>query len=144
MAKTPKPGKIHKALNVFTGTWHTEGTVLADGSKLVGTDIYEWLPGGFFQQHRVEATIGGNDVRALEIIGVDGKGIRTQSFDSTGAFQDYRARLSGRKWEIDGRLERFRGAFSADRQTLTGRWETRSTTRGRWSPWMDIRLTKQG
>ena len=143
MAKAPKPGKIHKALNVFTGTWHTEGTVLADGSRLVGTDIYEWLPGGFFQLHRVEAEIGGGKVHALEVVGVEGKGIRTQSFDNTGNFKEYRARLSGRKWEIDGSLERFRGSFTSDRKTLTGRWETRTSARGRWTPWMDIRLTKE-
>ena len=116
--------------------------MLADGSKLAGTDIYEWLPGGFFQLHRVEAEIGGNKVHALEVIGVDGKGIRTQSFDSTGSSQEYRARLSGGRWKIDGCLERFRGKFSADRKTLTGRWETRKSPRGRWKAWMDIRLTK--
>ena len=138
----PKPGAKHKQLGVFIGVWHTEGTVLADGAKLVGTDTYEWMPGGFFQLHRVEAEIGGSEVNAFEVVGVDGKDIWTQSFDNTGNVQDYRARLTGRKWEIDGRLERFRGTFSADRRSLTGRWENRSTPRARWAAWMDIKLTK--
>ena len=140
--KPPKPGAKHKQLNVFAGLWQTEGTVLADGTRLAGTDEYEWMPGGFFQLHRVEAELAGNPVHTFEIVGVDDKGMWTRSFDSSGAIADYRARLTGRKWEIDGRLERFRGTFSADRKTLTGRWENRASPRGRWTPWMDIRLTK--
>jgi len=36
---------------------------------ITGTDIYEWLPGGFFLLHRVDVVIGEQAVRAIELIG---------------------------------------------------------------------------
>jgi hypothetical protein len=36
---------------------------------ITGTDIYEWLPGGFFLVHHVDVMIGEQPVQALELIG---------------------------------------------------------------------------
>jgi len=36
---------------------------------ITGTDIYEWLPGGFFLLHHVDVVIGEQAVRAIELIG---------------------------------------------------------------------------
>lgn len=48
----PNPEPVLNRLSVFVGKWNTEGLIKASPSgpaaKLKATDIYEWLPGGFF------------------------------------------------------------------------------------------------
>jgi hypothetical protein len=130
-------------LEILEGTWDTRGTVLGDGTSFVAKDDYEWMEGGHFLLHRVEASIGDAEIRTLEVIGTspDGDGYVSRSYDSTGATATYRSRLDGGKWEIDGDSERFRGKFSADGRALAGRWSQRHGDD--WVPWMDIVLSKR-
>lgn len=141
------PGPQHRALEIFVGTWNTEGVVDAGpaglGSRLAAVDTYEWLPGKFFLLHRVDGRMGEERVQVLEIIGYDAarRTYVTQSFDSHGNVGAYRASLRDGAWTILGDSERFTGAFNEDRTILTGRWE-RSTDGANWSRWMTIKLTK--
>lgn len=144
-----QPGPAHAALDVFVGRWSTHARLVDDegrpAGEFVGTDAYEWLPGGFFLLHRVAGRMEGAEVHVLEIVGWDAaRGVyTTRSYDNGGNAATYEARLEGRAWSIDGASERFAGAFGEDGRTLEGRWERRAAD-GRWVRWMEIRLERDG
>jgi hypothetical protein len=47
--RVPRAEPITERLGAVVGRWHTTGHVIADPPiPVVGTDIYEWLPGGHF------------------------------------------------------------------------------------------------
>ena len=57
-------------LSAIAGRWKTSGYVIGDPRLPVeGTDIYEVLAGGHFLVHHVDVTVGGQEVRAIEVIG---------------------------------------------------------------------------
>ena len=144
---TPRPGPDHERLDVLVGRWRTEGLIIEGPSgatsRLTAVDTYEWLPGRFFLVHHAAGHMGDEEVRSIEIIGVDASsgGYRTHSFDNHGNAATYTASLLGRVWRIEGATERFAGEFADDGGTLTGRWE-RSTDGVHWQPWMEITLTR--
>ena len=140
-----KPSAKHRALSVFAGKWITQGSIRAtDESASVdmrAIDRYEWLPGGFFMLHKVDALIGDTASKSIEVIGYDAEQACyiSRSYDDQGTSDGFTAQLKGRAWSIDGEKVRFRGAFNTSGSVLAGTWEQRSN-RGRWSPWMDIEL----
>ena len=142
-----KPTAKHRALGVLAGKWITQGTIRATEyaapSEMRAIDRYEWLPGGFFLLHKVDALIGSTVSQSIEVIGYDAKQACyvTRSYDDHGTSDGFTARLKGRAWSIDGEKVRFKGAFDASGLVLAGTWEQRSG-KGRWSPWMDIELRK--
>ena len=142
-----KPTAKHRALNVLAGKWITQGTIRATddaaSSEMRAIDLYEWLHGGFFMLHKVDALIGGTISQSIEVIGYDEAQACyvTRSYDDQGTSDGFTAWLEGRAWSIDGEKVRFRGAFNAGGSVLAGTWEQRSG-QGRWSPWMDIELRK--
>lgn len=143
----PTPGPEHRRLEIFVGEWRTEGKVLATESSpavpFTALDTYEWLPGGFFLLHHVDARMGDMEVKTLEVIGYDAEGqtYTTRSYDNHGSSSAYQGILSDRAWTIFGDSERFHGEFSEDGNTLVGRWE-QCRDGSAWTPWMDIRLTR--
>lgn len=143
----PTPGPEHRRLEIFVGEWRTEGEVLASDSspavRFTALDTYEWLAGGFFLLHHVDAQMGDTQVKALEVIGYDAASqtYTTHSYDNLGGSIAYQGILSGRAWTVFGDSERFHGEFSADGNTLTGRWEQRRDG-SNWRPWMDVKLTR--
>ena len=142
-----KPTGKHRALSVLAGKWITQGTIRATeyavSSEMRAIDRYEWLPGGFFMLHKVDALIGGTVSQSIEVIGYDAKQACyvTRSYDDHGTSDGFTARLKGRAWSIDGENVCFKGAFDARGLVLAGTWEQRSG-KGRWSPWMNIELRK--
>ena len=142
-----KPSAKHRASGVFAGNWITHGTIRATddtaSSEVRAIDRYEWLPGGFFMLHRVDALIGGTVSQSIEVIGHDEAQACyvTRSYDDQGTSDGFTARLEGRAWSIDGEKVRFRGAFNAGGPVLAGTWEQRSEKK-QWSPWMNIELRK--
>lgn len=147
IAKVQKPSAKLDALNIFVGKWITRGTVHAAGGKpsseMRAVDAYEWLPGQFFMLHRVDANMDGMVAHSIEVMGYDVKRgcYVTRSYDDQGLSAEFRARLDGHSWEIDGDTMRFRGAFSDGGATLSGTWE-QTGDGGKWSPWIDIELRK--
>lgn len=117
----------------------TEGD---DGAVSCARDVYSWSANGKFLQHDLEAEIGDNRFRSLEIIALSppGNGNVTRSFDPDGTFSDFTAELEGRSWRIVGELQLFAGQFAEDGNTLSGRWE--QIVEGRWSPLMNVSLRK--
>lgn len=138
-------------LDILVGRWKTEGwTTEASGTpatRIDAVDTYEWLPGRHALLHRVDAQVGDQKVEGAEIIGYDpARGTYvTQYFGSDGP-SAYEASLGERDgalvWSMRSESDRFSGAFSADRNTLEGHWESLAGDSG-WRPWMDITLTRE-
>lgn len=150
LEQPPRPGPEHQRLEIFVGTWKTEGRILESDSsgppsRLTAVDIYDWGPGGFFLIHHVDGRMGEEEVKTIEIIGFDAASqeYRMHSFDNQGNTATYKAILRGRAWKIWGEAERFTGEFSEDGSSLSGRWE-RSAGGAGWQPWMEITLTRVG
>ncbi|MBS4192921.1 DUF1579 family protein [Bacillus sp. FJAT-49705] len=143
-----RPGPEHKLLDIFVGKWKTEGQIKATSSspaaRLTAVDTYEWLPGGFFLIHYVDARMGDMEVKTTEIIGYDASSQTyfTSSFDNQGNTGTYQANLREGAWTINGKTERFTGEFSDGGNILKGKWEM-SSDGSNWEPWMDIKLTKE-
>jgi hypothetical protein len=138
-------------LSVLTGIWRTEGwTAGAPGEpeeRIEAVDAYEWLPGGAGLLHVVDARVGDEKVEGAEIIGYDPeREAFTSLYFGTDGPTAYEARLSEQQgalvWTMRSPDTRFEGAFSADRNTITGQWEARDTD-GSWKPSMDITLTRR-
>src|SRR5258708_34268177 len=68
----PKPGQAHKLLDVFIGKWLNEGETVANANapsvRIVTSDVYEWVPGGFFVLHTAYGRIGRFYSGGMEII----------------------------------------------------------------------------
>lgn len=145
--QSPGPDPALKRLDVFVGKWNTEGQIRAappnPAVKISGTDIYEWLPGGFFLVHRVDVRMGDEEVKAVEIIGYDASSqtYPMHSFDNKGNYDLLQANVHDRTWTIIGKSMRFTGVFSDDGNTITGHWE-QLIDGSNWLPWMEVKLTR--
>lgn len=142
------PGAEHRRLDPFVGTWRTEGVIRAGehgpAAAFSAVDRYEWMPGGFFLLHHVQARMGEGELTALEVIGYDAATgtYPMRSFDSLGNTGTHQATLRDGTWSFLGATERFTGAFSDDGGTITGLWE-QSADGSSWVPWMDVTLTRE-
>ena len=71
----PTPGPEHRRLDAFIGRWMTDGQTVAGPDapsvKILASDVYEWMPGGFFVLHTAYGRIGDIGVGGVEIIGFD-------------------------------------------------------------------------
>lgn len=112
-------------------------------ARIEGVDTYEWLPGGFFLMHKIDARVGDEEIKGIEIIGYDASSqtYPTRSFDNKGNTGAYQASVRDGVWTFRGEAERFTGSFSDGGDTLTGAWE-RSSDGSKWLPWMHVILTK--
>jgi len=142
-----KPDPALKHLKPFVGKWNTVGEIQASpygpAGKIIGTDTYEWLPGGFFLVHRVDVHMGDQTNESIEIIGYDAstKTYPMHSFDSQGNHLVMQAGVVGDQWTFTGGSMRFTGTFSEDGKSISGKWEYLEDN-SKWHHWMDVRLTK--
>ena len=148
-----------KRLATIAGRWRTSGHVIGEPKvSVIGTDTYDVLPGGHFLVHYVDVAVGGQPVRAIEVIGEPhGRGgYLARSFDSDG-----NAELMHLTIDDDG-VFHFTGGgdiaptaqpketptahvrstltVARDRKSMTALWE-RSDDGTSWHPWMDIQFT---
>ncbi len=143
----PKPGPEHELLNVIIGKWinegHTVATPDAPSVKILTSDVYEWMPGGFFILHTAYGRVGDFDGGGTEIIGYDAesKRYRTHFFDSQGNLITEELTIQGDTWTWQGEKTRCTGVFSDHGKTLTAHHE-RSADGVNWVPAMDVTLTK--
>jgi len=121
--QTPKPYPGLKSLDRLVGTW-----------KVSGPDIkrqvrFEWMEGGFFLMQHVDLEQGGQKIKGIEYIGYDqeSKSLKSHYFENSGNLFEY-------TWEVDdntltiwfgekGSPGVFKGTFSDDGNSNTGRWE---------------------
>jgi hypothetical protein len=158
----PAPSPETQRLGALVGRWRSEGHVVAEVPvPITGTDIYEWLPGGFFLLHRVDVMIGQERVQALELIGEYDPAtdsFTARSHDNLGSVTVMRARVDEQGvWRFTGGGDvaavarpassgaggavRSTLTVKADRSGMTARWE-RSDDGARWQPWMDMVFTR--
>jgi hypothetical protein len=147
-------------LTAIAGHWRTSGHVIGNAQvPVVGTDIYEVFPGGYFLVHHVDFTVGGQSVRAIEILGEpDGEGgYLARSYDSDGNAEVMRLGIdddgvfhfagggeiapAAQPHEAPTARVRSTLTVASDRASIIARWE-RSEDGTTWRPWMDIAFTR--
>ncbi|TMK43914.1 MAG: DUF1579 domain-containing protein [Actinobacteria bacterium] len=128
-AQLPTPDPALKRLDRFVGTWNAKGRTLdAEEDNVSGRLTFEWLPGGFFLQQRVELNFAGYEIHGLELIGYDPE---SDVFPSTvyssvvGIPLAYEYDVQGDdvtiRTEFAGGAT-FRGRFGADGDSFSGGW----------------------
>lgn len=124
----PGPDPALKALDRWLGTWDMHGRTLdSDVDNVHGRATFEWLPGGYFFQQRIELDFAGMQIESLEVIGYDPA---TGTFPST-VYSNMAGLPLPYRWEIDGDEltittemlgAAFRGRWSEDGATFSGGW----------------------
>jgi hypothetical protein len=158
----PAPSPELRRLGALVGRWRSEGHIVGEAPvPITGTDIYEWLPGGFFLLHHVDVMIGDQRVRALELIGEYDPATDSytaRAYDNLGSVTVMRARVDGQGvWRFTGGGDVASVARPAsadaggavrstltvrpDRASMTAGWE-RSDDGASWQPWMDMTFTR--
>jgi Protein of unknown function (DUF1579) len=156
------PSPETQRLGALVGRWASQGHVIADPPvSITGTDIYEWLAGGFFLVHHVDVVIGQQKVEALEVIGEYDPATHSyacRAYDNEGSVTIMRARVDDEGvWTFTGGGDVAAAArpdpgdepgavrstltVSADRNTMTAKWE-RIDDGSTWHPWMDMTFTR--
>jgi hypothetical protein len=158
----PTPSPETQRLGALVGRWRSEGHIVADPPVPIhGTDIYEWLPGGFFLVHHVDVVIGKRKVQAIELIGeydpTTGS-FTGRAYDNQGNITIMLARVDEQGvWTFTGGGDvapvarpsstdasgavRSTLTVSPDRNSMTARWE-RCDNGATWQPWMDMTFTR--
>jgi uncharacterized protein DUF1579 len=144
--QAPKPGPEHKRLDVFIGRWINEGytveTPEVPSVKITTSDVYEWMPGGFFVLHTAYGRIGNIDVGGTEILGYDSasKKYFTRFFDSGGNIQEAELTVDGDSWTWRGQVTGCTAIFANDGKTQTAHHVRLEN--GDWVSSMEVALTK--
>lgn len=127
MNERPVPNPDLKGLDRLIGTWKQSGDV-------EGEITYEWAEGGFFLLQHVDLMQEGSQIRGIEIIGHEAVFGAAPSEDIPSRFYsfldgmtlDYVYEMEGDTLTIwsgeKGSPAYYRGTFSPDGKTLTGRW----------------------
>jgi hypothetical protein len=141
------PSAAHQRLEIFIGKWindgHTVATTDAPAIKILTSDIYEWMPGGFFVLHTAYGRIGALDVGGTEIIGYDATSAtyRAYFFDSSGNLSQHQLTPRGTTWTWQGETTRCTAVFSDVGKKQTAHHE-RLDEHGVWVPAMEVTLIK--
>jgi uncharacterized protein DUF1579 len=141
-----RPAELER-LNVFIGRWMTEGDTIAQAGvpavPIAASDIYQWLPGGYFVMHPAYGRIGAVSVGGLEVIGYDPTTGQFQChfFDSQGNTTTQTLSYRDGVWTWQGIQTRCTGVFTDEGRTLTARHE-RSNDGKHWVPSMNVTLRK--
>ena len=144
------------------GRWRSEGHIVGSAPvRVAGTDIYEWLPGGFFLVHHVDVVIGEQPVQAIEIIGEHDPAtdsFTARAYDNEGNVTTMRASVDDHGvCTITGGADiatvaqpasaggsgavRSTLTVSADTSSMTATWE-RSDDGSTWQAWMEMSFTR--
>jgi hypothetical protein len=158
----PAPGPQIQRLDALVGRWRSEGRIVGEVPvPISGTDVYEWLPGGYFLVHHVDVVIGQQKLQALELIGEYDPAtdlFTARAYDNLGNVTVMGARVDEQGvWRFTGGGDvasvarpssagaggavRSTLTVNADRSGMTARWE-RSDDGSRWQPWMDMTFTR--
>ncbi len=137
----------HELLDVFIGRWMNEGyTVEAPGApavKILTSDVYEWMPGGFFVLHTAYGRIGKMDVGGTEILGYDPAAQKyfSRFYDSRGNISEAELTVNGNAWTWKGETTGCTAIFTENGKVQTAH-HVRLDENGRWVPSMEVVLTK--
>jgi hypothetical protein len=140
------PGPEYRPLDALLGRWtttgHTFGPDGAPSAPISASDIYEWVPGGFFILHTAYGTIGERGVGGIEMIGYDAetKQFRTTFFDSQGNVTTEELSVKGTTWQWVGAEVRCTGMLEDDGQKMVCHHERLEGET--WVPSMDVTLIR--
>jgi Protein of unknown function (DUF1579) len=140
------PGPEYRPLDALVGRWMTTGRIFgpdgAPSAAISASDIYEWVPGGFFILHTAYGTIGDQGVGGVEMIGYDAetKQFRTTFFDSQGNVTTEELSVEGTTWQWVGAEVRCTGVLEDDGEKLVCRHERLEGAT--WVPSMDVTLVR--
>jgi hypothetical protein len=158
----PAPGPEIQRLGALVGRWRSEGHIVGEAPvPIKGTDVYEWLPGGFFLVHHVDVMIGEQPVQAIEIIGEYDPAtdsFTARAYDNQGSVTIMRAMVDDQGvWTFTGGGDiapaaqpnsaavsgavRSTLTVSPDGRRMTAKWE-RSDDGTTWQFWMDMTFTR--
>ncbi len=126
----PAPDPALKRLGKLVGTWTMQGRTLdSKEDNVFGRNTFEWLPGGFFLQQRVELDFMGMEIRSLELIGYDPDtgSLTSQVYSNQSPLplpyqwdlQDDTLTISVRYGSLDAT---FTGKFGQDGDSFSGGW----------------------
>jgi Protein of unknown function (DUF1579) len=139
-AELPAPDPALKRLDRFVGTWDMTGRTLdSDVDNVTGRTTFEWLPGGFFLEQRIELEFAGLLIQGLEVIGYDpasGTYPSTVFASMAGTPIPYVWEIEGDELTITTELlgANFRGKWSEDGTTFSGRLEAGRGQGRAWKP----------
>ncbi|MBC7672483.1 MAG: DUF1579 family protein [Polaromonas sp.] len=144
----PVRGEAHQALAIFLGRWRAEGESYGSSNQdvedpkvgaapWVSTHTSMWHTGEFFLIQDERATVAGNSLDTLSVLGVDADTGRyfARCFENHGFYRHYDVSVNGRVWNFSGEMERARIEFSEDGLTQTIFWEWRPSDG--WLPLCD-------
>jgi|SRR5580700_2400702 hypothetical protein len=135
----------HQALGVLIGKWINEGhtieTAEVPSVPILTSDVYEWVPGGFFVVHSAFGKIGETSVGGVDIIGVDGKAYRSTLYDSFGNVHLSRLEIEGDVLRWIGDRTRCTVTMSDGGTTQVAHHES-SADGVSWTASMDVTLRK--
>ena len=153
--QSPKPGAWHQRLDVFVGTWDTEGEqcegLMGPAAQIRAVGTYEWLPGEFFLVHRFEGHVGDGAVGCIEIIGYDAQSqsYPTHTFYNNGLAHEWRSHVLDGTWTLAGDWQmqgkpvkvRCTTAFGDAGTTMRSNWE-QSSDGSSWETFWDVKSSK--
>lgn len=125
--QAPAPDPALKRLERLVGTWSIKGRTLDSKEDNISRQTtFEWLPGGFFLQQRIEMDFMGLKIQSLELIGYDPE---TQAFSSY-VYSNLWGTPVPYKWDLQDNIlkislegmAKFKGAFTKDGKTFSGGW----------------------
>jgi hypothetical protein len=127
-----RPNPALKGLDKLVGTWNVSDP--SGKGEINGRVSFEWMEGGFFFVQHFDLDHNGHKARGIEIIGYGRDWEGTVSRDCTSRLFDNDGNAFAYTWDVDddtltiwggerGAPANFKGKFSDDRNTLTGRWE---------------------
>jgi hypothetical protein len=134
-------------MGTLVGKWMTVGATIptddAPPVEIAASDIYEWVPGGFFLLHVAYGRIADQDVGGIEIIGYDPatKMHRTHFFDSQGNVTSQDLTYREGTWTWSSEHARATGVLSADGKAMPTLHEW-SDDGINWRPSMNVTLYK--
>lgn len=144
-ARTPYPDPALRRLDILIGNWKQEGHFTAEPTtKIMGTQSYEWMEGGFFLLSKWSSGFSGYMNGGLLIIGYHSpsEDFLMHYFDHEGSIRRYTMTLNEGVLKIIGETERYTGAISEDGKSITGFWE--QTDNGKqWKILYESKFTKQ-
>ena len=133
--RSPQPNPALKSLDVMVGTWELKGRESGPDGEIHGQLAFEWLEGGFYLVQHVDIDYIGRKITGVEYIGYDESNQQLKSYffsnQGPGPFGGVALEYV---WEVGddtltiwggyiGSPAGFKGKFSQDRNSITGRWE---------------------
>ena len=137
-----------RPLAKLIGDWNILGrTIDSATDNIRGTTHIRWSDGGTFQEHRSVLEVGGQRIRALEIVA---PGPRTEVFpawvfsEGVNTPLEYQWVVRGNVLSHSGLGATFRGSFTNHGRTLAGGWRPNRGTTGGPGASYDAVMTRTG